>query len=307
LHEVEITNLQATAKLDGGQVLLKPFQFTLNGAPVNATVDLDLGVPGYKYDITFGADGIPVEPLANTFSPTYRGQAKGTLIAKAQIKGAGVTGRNLKSSLNATASFSFTNANIHIVGPKVKAVLIPISLALRAPELLQSPLDYVSANLRAGAGKIEVTTFTTHSAMFRAESQGVIPISDVLNDSPLDQPIEISLPRELLAKLRFSNVPTNAPYGKLPQFVQVQGTLGNPQPKTDKLVIAGLTAGGLGGAIGGKAGGILQGVGGLLGGNLQPTPTQTNSIPATTNAPATNVQPQDPVKDILNLFKKPKK
>jgi len=152
-----------------------------------------------------------------------------------------------------------------------------------------------------------VTTFTTHSAMFRAESQGVIPISDVLNDSPLDQPIEISLPRELLAKLRFSNVPTNAPYGKLPQFVQVQGTLGNPQPKTDKLVIAGLTAGGLGGAIGGKAGGILQGVGGLLGGNLQPTPTQTNSIPATTNAPATNVQPQDPVKDILNLFKKPKK
>jgi uncharacterized protein involved in outer membrane biogenesis len=307
LREVEITNLQTTAKLDASKVLLNPCQLVLNGAPVSATADLDLGVPGYKYDISFGADGIPVEPLANTFSPTYRGQAKGTLIAKAQMKGAGVTGRSLKSSLNATASFSFTNANIRIVGPKVKAVLIPISVALRAPELLQSPLDYLNASLRAGSGKIEVTGFTAHSAMFRAESQGVIPISDVLNNSPLNQPIEVYLPRELLAKLRFSNVPTNNAYAKLPHFVQLQGTLGKPDPKTDKLVIAGLTAGGLGGAIGGKAGGILQGVSGLLGGNLQPTPSQTNSTPATTNAPATNVQPQDPVKDILNLLKKPKK
>jgi len=307
LREVEITNLQTTAKLDAGKVLLNPCQLVLNGAPVSATADLDLSVPGYKYDIAFSADGIPVEPLANTFSPTYRGQAKGTLIAKAQIKGAGVTGRSLKSSLNAAASFSFTNANIRIVGPKMKAVLIPISLALRAPELLESPLDYLNANLRAGAGKIEVTTFTTQSAMFRAESQGVVPIADVLNNSPLDQPIEISLPRELLEKLRFSNVPTNDAYAKLPQFVQLRGTLGSPDPDPDKLVIAGLTAGGLGGAIGGKAGGILQGVSGLLGGNLQPAATQTNSTLAATNAPATNVQPQNPVKDILNLLKKPKK
>lgn len=307
LREVEITNLQATAKLDASKVLVKPCQLALNGAPVSATVDLDLGVPGYKYDLEFSADGVPVEPLANTFSPTYRGQAKGTLIAKAQIKGAGVTGRSLKSSLNATAGFSFTNANIQIVGPKVKAVLIPISVVLRSPDLLQSPLDYINANLRAGAGKIDVASFTTHSVMFRAESQGVIPISDVLDDSPLNQPVEISLPRELLAKLRFSSLPTNNPYAKLPRFVQLQGTLGQPEARTDKLVIAGLTAGGLGGAIGGKAGGILQGVGGLLGGNLQPSPAQTNTAPASTNAPATNAQPQDPVKDILNLLKKPKK
>lgn len=302
LHEVIITNLQATAKLDASKVLLKPCQLVLNGAPVSATADLDLSVPGYKYDVAFSADGVPVEPLANTFSPTYRGQAKGTLIARAQVKGAGVTGRSLKSSLGATVGFSFTNANIQIAGPKVKAVLIPISVALRAPELLQSPLDQVNANLRAGGGRIEVTTFTAQSAMFRAESRGTVPIADVLNDSPLNQPVEISLQRELLAKLRFSNVPTNDAYAKLPQFVQLQGTLGSPEAKTDKLVIAGLTAGGLGGAIGGKAGGILQGVGGLLGGNLQSQPAQTNA-----NTAATNVQPQNPVNDILNLFKKPKK
>src|SRR5208283_857286 len=45
LHEIEITNLQAGIKIDGGHVLVKPFQFALNGAPVNATADLDLSVP----------------------------------------------------------------------------------------------------------------------------------------------------------------------------------------------------------------------------------------------------------------------
>ena len=52
LHEVAITNFQTTVKLDGGHVQVKPFQLVLNGAPVNASVDLDLNVPGYKYNLT---------------------------------------------------------------------------------------------------------------------------------------------------------------------------------------------------------------------------------------------------------------
>ena len=52
LREVAITNFQTTVKMDGGHVLVKPFQLVLNGAPVNATADLDLSVPGYKYNLT---------------------------------------------------------------------------------------------------------------------------------------------------------------------------------------------------------------------------------------------------------------
>ena len=56
LHEVAITNFQTTVKVDGGHVLVKPFQLVLNGAPVNASVDLDLSVPGYKYNLALNAD-----------------------------------------------------------------------------------------------------------------------------------------------------------------------------------------------------------------------------------------------------------
>ena len=306
LREVDAANFQFVAKLDGGHVLLKPAQLTLNGAPITATADLDLSVPGFKYDVVFSANGVPVEPLANSFSPTYRGQAKGVLIASGQIKGAGVTGVNLKRTLTGQAYLNFTNANIQIVGPKMKMVLSPIAFVLGAPELLGSPLDYLTANLRAGNGKIEVPNFVAHSAAFRADSAGAIPIADVLKDSPLHQDIEISLARDLVNKLRFSNVPTNVAYAKLPTFAHLRGTLGTPDPKTDKLVILGLTATGLGGALGSKTGGILQGVGGLLGGNLQPAAPATNPTPKAFEA-GTNSPPQQQPVNILDLFKKPKK
>jgi len=102
-------------------------------------------------------------------------------------------------------------------------------------------------------------------------------------------------------------VPTNAAYMKLPSFARLRGTLGSPEVKTDKAVILALTATGIGGVIGGKAGGILEGVGAILGGRPAPGP----ATPSTTNAPAappTNAPPPpNPVEDILNLFKRPKR
>jgi len=74
LREIEITHWQTTVTVDGGHVTVKPFQLTLNGAPVNATVDLNLGVPGYKYDLTLNAEHVPVAPLVNTFMPDRKGQ-----------------------------------------------------------------------------------------------------------------------------------------------------------------------------------------------------------------------------------------
>ena len=305
LRDVDAANIQAVATLDAGRVLLKPCQFTLNGAPVSATADLDLSVPGYKYDLTFSADRVPVEPLANAFSPTYRGQAQGALIASAQIKGAGITGRSLQKSLTGTVNFSFTNANIQIAGPKLKAVLTPIAFVLGEQELLRSPLDYVNADLRAGNGQIQVVSFVAHSAAFLAESSGVIPIADVLMDSPLNQDVGVSLARNLASKLRFSNVPADVAYMKLPTFVHLRGTLGAIDTKTDKAVITGLTLSGVGGAIGGKPGAIIQGIGGLLGGArpAEPENNPATQPPNATNAPATN-RTQRPFNP-FDLFKKP--
>jgi len=116
--------------MDGGKVTLDPFQLTLNGAPVSAKTDLNLGVPGYQYDVAFTADKIPVEPLANSFSPEYRSQAKGELLASLQVKGAGTTGASLQKNLSGAFGFTFTNANIQLAGPKARKLITPIALVL---------------------------------------------------------------------------------------------------------------------------------------------------------------------------------
>ncbi len=289
LREIAVANFVAAAKIDGGRINLKPLQFTINNAPVNASADLNLGVAGYQYDLALKADKIPVEPIANSFSPVYKGQANGDVFANLKITGAGVTGVSLRKNLNGQVALNFTNANIKLVGPKVRAVLIPIALLLNVPEMLNSPLNYISTDLSLGNGNIDVRRFIAHSEAFIGESSGRIPIADVFTNSQLHQPIVISLPRSLAKKFTISSASPNDPYVKLPDFVKLEGTLGNPKAKTDKLMIVGIGAAGVAGAVGGKAGGILGGVGGILTG--QPSGSNTNKA--------------SPL-DLLNSFKKKK-
>jgi hypothetical protein len=307
LRELDAQNVTLTARLERSAVRLPNLRLTLNGAPVQLGANVDLSVPGYRYEVSWDVRGLPLGPLADSFSPAYRGQAQGALFTEARFKGAGITGRNLREHLAGEARIVLTNANVQLVGPKAKAILTPIALVLGAPELLNSPLDFLNAAVRAGNGQIQIVEFLAHSPSFVAQSQGVIPIADVLAQSPLNQDIEVLLARELATRLRFGNVPTNAAYMKLPSFARLRGTLGSPEVKTDKAVILALTATGIGGVIGGKAGGILEGVGAILGGRPAPGP----ATPSTTNAPAappTNAPPPpNPVEDILNLFKRPKR
>lgn len=302
LREIDAQNLRVTARLTPHRLALQPVEFSLNNAPISAKADLDLGIPGYQYVVTCNASNVPVAPLANTFSPHYRDHAAGLLTARMDMQGAGLTGTSLRRALNASAHFSFTNANIQIAGPKLRAIITPIALVLGAPELLDSPLNYLNADLRAAAGQIEIPDFIAHSDAFIATTRGVVPIADVLSASPLNQNLEISLASRLAKNLRLANPATNNAYVALPAFARLSGTLGNPEVKTDKTVILALTAGSLSNVLGGKAGEVLGEVSALLGGK----PTAADSANMHTNAPATNPPPADPVGDLLNLFRKPK-
>jgi len=114
LHEIEVTGWQTTAKVDGGRVVVKPFQLALNGAPVNAALDLNLGVPGYRYDLALGASKVPVAPLVDTFLVSRKGQMGGNLTAQMQIRGAGVTGVSLQRNLAGQFGVGVTNLNLAI-------------------------------------------------------------------------------------------------------------------------------------------------------------------------------------------------
>jgi hypothetical protein len=304
LREIAVSNFVANAKVNGGEVTLKPFQFTLNGAPVSANARLNLGVKGWTYDVSANADRIPLEPIANSFTPDSRGQYQGLILANMQIKGAGVTGVSLKKSLSGHFSYGYTNANIQLLGKKAKLLIWPIATLLRINDLTKSPLNWLYAQGGLGGGKIKLNRFSVQSEAFEAHAQGEVPIADVLMNSPLNLPVEFSLRRSLAQKsgLTPPNAPPNAPYVALPRFVTIKGTLGEPKSDLNELALGGLLLkSGVGIAekagvnVGGKTGDILKGVGDLL---TRQKPANTNDA-ANTNAPT----PSNP----LDLFRKPKK
>jgi hypothetical protein len=309
LRDLAISNLVVAAQVDNNRVIVKPLSLVMNGAGVDAAADVNLGVPGYQYDFALKTGRIPVEPMVSTFKPGTT-KVRGDLIADVAIKGAGVTGESLQLRLNGHALLSYTNAAIEIeLNQTTKMILYPIALALRMPELLKRPLDYVNADVRLGRASIEIRDLSVQSAAMFARSPGIIPMAAVLANSPIEQEVEIWLPRELTKRLYLPGAASQTgTHLKLPNFVTVTGTLGAPQVKEDKLVLTSLLAGGVAGAIGGKTGDTIKGVTGALGGIFgggQPKATPgppTNAAPNQAAPPAKKANPLD----LLNPFFKKK-
>jgi uncharacterized protein involved in outer membrane biogenesis len=277
LREVDISKWQTTVTVDGGRVTVKPFQLTLNGAPVNAALDLNLGVPGYKYDLTFGADRVPVAPLMNTFVPERKGQAGGTFTAQAKFNGAGVTGAGLQRNLTGQFAGGVTNLNLAVENVQNSALRMIINVVATLPQLLsnpastlvswvdlftghggglmdtlrQSPIQIINLQGKAGGGRIDLTSATVQSAAFRADGQGNIVLAQVLTNSTIHIPITVLVNRPIATQLNLASGTgsAGAAYVPLPQFLAMKGTLGNPKTDIKRTALVGLTVQSLGGGL----------------------------------------------------------
>ena len=340
LREIAASNLVVKVLLNGGQIQIAPFELQLNGAPLNANVNLDLGVPGYRYAVAFKADHLPFAPLVNTFQPERKGELGGTLWADAELNGQGTTGANLQKHLNGKFDIATTNLNLSAANIRQPMLKLLVSVIAMVPQLAQnpeaalgsfvggfgsalkgggltgdltnSPIDVIAFRGGAGDGKIELEQATVRSTIFQADARGTITLAPVLTNSQINIPVSIALVRALAERIKMvpASTPTNATYAKLPDFFTETGTIGNPKAKIDKKALAGSILQQVGGLIPGAAntnstvGNVLQGLGGLLGNRpaaaTNTPPPGTISVP-TTNAPATNA-PATPLNEVLKLL-----
>jgi hypothetical protein len=303
LHEMEIADWQTTVKIDGGHVVLNPFKLTLNGAPVSTSLDMDLGVPGWKYDWSLSAQAIPLAPLVNSFQPDRKGLLSGTLTAQAKLAGAGITGASLKKNLTGQFDLVSTNLNLSVdniqgntfytrllktlVGtiavipdlaknPASTATSLLSSLTglggsstnssggLTA-DLKKSPINSIVLHGTAGSGLVNLPQALVQSPAFEAQAHdGTITLAEVLTNSPIQIPISVSLERSVAQRINMAgNTPTNTTYAKLPDFLTMKGPLGNSKPDIDKAALFSAVMQGVGGK-GGQAGSMLQGLGSFL-------------------------------------------
>ena len=82
---------------------------------ITASVDANLGVPGYTYDVALATERIQLEPLVTTFvSAVPQGAIKGEAVAKVALRGAGITGESLQKNLQGNVNFAVTNGVIQL-------------------------------------------------------------------------------------------------------------------------------------------------------------------------------------------------
>ncbi|PYI85016.1 MAG: hypothetical protein DME26_12050, partial [Verrucomicrobia bacterium] len=269
LREVEITNLQTTAKIDGGHVLLNPFTLALNGAPVNANADLDLGIPGYKYDVSFNTKSVPLAPLVNSFDPEQKGRLGGTFTAQAKASGTGITGASLQKSLSGQFDLNSTNLNLSVVNVKARWLKALINVVAAVPELLRnpesaigtlaksvtglgagglmdelkrSPIDAISAHGAIGSGRVDLQAASVQSPAFRADAKGTITLAPVLTNSTLAVPVSISLAQAVAERVGLAAAGTAGGYAKIPDFYTMKGTISDPKNDYNKPVLLGIAA-----------------------------------------------------------------
>ncbi len=316
LREVAAENFVMGLKIAGSRIEVQPLQLALNGAPIKADLKLDLGVPGYIYDLNAQADRIPVKPFANSFVPMLKDRIEGAFQATAQVKGAGITGVSLQKNLAGALGLSVTNANLRLNDPNQKKGLLTLLTSLLAKtlnirELQDRPIMDIVATAKMGGGKIDLTEARARSSSLEVGTSGSLPIAADLMQTPVNLPVNVSLNRELAQKARLmpANTPTNQAYVAIPAIASLKGTLGAPTPDIDKVAaglllargLAGLAGGQTGNAVSGVAdliggvakgetnavGNLIQGVGNLFGGKKQEaSPAATPATAASTNAPA---------------------
>lgn len=342
VKEIVITNWIATATLSQNTLVLDPFKLTMNGGAIAGKAKVDLRQPGFTYEGSLDADKIPIAPLSDTFAPARRGQLGGDLHAKFQMTGAGMTAPNLQRKL--TAQFDAGTTNINLALGNVKSSLLKsivnavvgIPDLVRNPsamlgnvlgqlagnsrdaaggwvdELAKSPIQTIALRGKAANGQVELEQATVQSPAFLSEARGTIALMPVLTNSTLQIPVLVSLRRALAEKIGVlpAGTPADSTYTKLPEFLSLEGTLGDPKTKINKVALLALTAKAGGGLIGNtgnpsldKASGVLNAVGSLLGGSggAAPTTARTNAPATNTNQPANKpLLPANP----LDLFKK---
>jgi hypothetical protein len=318
LHEVEISDFELATRIDGGHVQVNPLKLLMNGAPASATVDLDLAVPGYNYDLLLAAQALPLTPLVNTFAPDRKGQIGGTATAHAKIKGLGTTGANLKKNLAGqfdllTAAMNMSVLNVSNRTLKgVVNVVAAIPQMVRNPaamfkknglldELSAAPINVIKLDGEVGSGRVDIKMAAAESDAFKAEAAGTLMLAEVLTNSTLHIPVEVFLSREIAGRLNLlGDTPINAAYAKLPSFLTMLGTVGDPKEEIRKSVLAGAVVKSMGGVVsdaGGKTGGLLKQAGGFLTG---PSDASNEESDAGTNAPASN---KTTLRGLLNKLK----
>jgi len=133
-------------------------------------------------------------------------------------------------------------------------------------ELKKSPIQVINAQIRAGGGRIDLTSASVQSTAFKADGQGGIALAQVLTNSTINIPIAVFVSQSIAKQLNLAsgNTSASATYVPWPQFLGMKGKIGNPKADINKVALGGMAVKSLSSGIIGTATNGASQVGNLL-------------------------------------------
>lgn len=241
LHEIDVSDIRAKAAVQDNVATLDELALRINEAPVQAKAKVDLRRPGYDYAASLSTAPIPIAPILNSLFPAMRQLARGSVLASADVRGAGVTGLSLKKSLAGHVEFRATNAEVRLPDEPIKLpALLTRYIPLLPPTIhpaailsligkssaMAEPFRVMEARANMGDGVIQIANARFMSAAMGLQAGGDVRIADILDQSTLNLPISLAF----------------ASGGSLPSLRTVGTVVGSIEKPSFKPDVLGLTA-----------------------------------------------------------------
>ncbi|MCC5845132.1 MAG: hypothetical protein JJU05_12860 [Verrucomicrobia bacterium] len=310
LHGLQVDALEILTLLAPAGIELNTFNLTMENAPVSAGGALDLSVPGFKYQARARLAPVALAPLIHTRDPALAETFSGILEADFALSGAGVTGPSLRAHLEGHLNALITESDFNLndlaalengglksFGNVLTTLLRALAPALgvQPSDLLEPHLDEIRLRSRLKTGQLLLETLNVENELLRIQAAGTVDLDDDLEASRIRNiPVQIALETNLARRVRlYREDRLRDDRIALPSFVQIRGTLGDPDIDIRRSVLTGLLVGGVtesGLLRDERAREILGGIGGILSGEgPRPTPTPA---PTPTPTPAPGPEPQ---------------
>ena len=277
LRELVISNWVARATVRSNALEVGVFSLRVNESPINVRLHATNSAGASTFDVATEIEALRLAPVVRAFSPDWQGLAEADLYTSVRLRGSARAGQSLMSAAVGDIYLGITNANFQPLSPRWRNTLRPVGLLLQSPELFSSPVNWAYYHSQLTNQALAIDHFTVISDAYVMDAGAAITLADDFKSSVIPRtPVDLYLSRNLITQMGLlKGADTNqlTRYVKLPKFMHISGTIGEPAVETDKLKLTGMTIGKAGDFVGGtagdvlkKAGGVTESIGGVLSG-----------------------------------------
>lgn len=260
--DLQLGQLELKAEAGKRQLGLAPLRFTLNGSTLNTRGKADWQHEDLDINLNASLSPLDLQPVFDSFVPDKKGAVTGKLQADTAFTINGNSVQTLTDSFQGQVKLAYTlgkirllnsdpeqhSALLHTRGFVQKVVSAMAETLQLAPEQLMEPeIESVTFDTEWLDRRLLIRQAMLRNPEFLMEASGEIQLADQAGDAGISKlPLVLGVSTNLAKRIKiYRPERVKGDYVVLPAFLEVTGSLKEPEIKVKKGVITGLVISGV--------------------------------------------------------------